>query len=87
MSDPYLRREDFPDVGEDRFFIIKHNPKSRTNPVTVELREAIVPGKRIEGFSKLLGLEYTIADKKSIVEAAALVDARVGRIDDVVGIY
>lgn len=87
MPEAYLKPTDFPAVRSDRFFVVKHNPKSRTNPVTVELRESMAEGKRLESFSRLLGVEYTIADKKRIVAAAELIDARVGRIDEVVGVY
>jgi hypothetical protein len=86
-SSPYLQRSDFPNVGEERFFVVKHNPKSVAKPVTIELRQSIAEGKRIESFSKLLGIEYAIADKAEILEAAKRVEARVGRIDDVVGLY
>lgn len=86
----YLRREDFPDVGDQRFFEVKHNPKSVTKPVVIELREyqsERAAENKATSLSRLLGLEYAIADKEDITEAAKRLDARVGRIDDVVGVY
>lgn len=87
VTKPYLTRADFPDVGENRFFVVEHNPKSVSQPVRVELREAIADGRRIKTLSRLLGIEYAIAAKESILEAAARLEARVGRIDDCVGTY
>lgn len=83
---PYLTREDFPHVGDKRYFEVKHNPKSVTKPVTIELREYSTE-KHVASLSRLLGLEYAIAEKADIIEAAKRLDARVGRIDDVVGVY
>lgn len=88
MSDstPYLQRSDFPEVPESRYFDIRHNPKSVKTPVVIELREYVTE-RRSPGFSRLLGIEYTIADKKQLIEAAERLLVRVSRIDDVVGIY
>lgn len=82
----YLTRADFPEVGEHRYFEIRHNPKSVTKPVVIELREYATE-KHVTSLSRLLGLEYAIAEKDDIVEAAKRLDARVSRIDDVVGVY
>ena len=82
----YLTRGDFPDVGERRYFEVKHNPKSVKTPVTIELREYATE-KQVPSLSRLLGIEYAIAEREDILEAAARLDARVSRIDDVVGVY
>lgn len=82
----YLTRADFPEVGETRYFEVKHNPKSVTKPVVIELREYSTE-KKVSSLSRLLGLEYADANRENIIEAAKRVDARVGRIDDVVGRY
>lgn len=86
----YLSREDFPAQPEIRFFEVKHNPKSVKTPVTIELREYAgerAAQNKATTLSRLLGIEYATADKDDIVEAAKRLDARVGRIDDVVGVY
>lgn len=86
---PYLTAADFPPAGAGRHWVVKHNPKSRTAPVTVELRESTIDHDRgyKEGFTRLLALDYTIADKAAIASAAEAILVRVGRIDDVVGVY
>ena len=86
----YLSREDFPAQPDTRFFEVKHNPKSVKTPVTIELREYAgerAAANKATSLSRLLGLEYATADKDDIVEAAKRLDSRVGRIDDVVGVY
>lgn len=82
-----LSRDTLPDVGERRFWEVTHNPKSISKPVTVTLRESIVGGKRVTGMSRILGHDTTVADPEQIIATAKLIDARVGRIDEVVGIY
>lgn len=82
-----LTRADFPDVGERRFFEVTHNPKSRLNPITVTLREAVVSGHHRVGMSRILGFDYTVADKEQIIETAKLINARVSNVDAVVGIF
>lgn len=87
MSSEKLERLDFPNVGSERFFKVKHNPKNRTKPVTVELHESTISGRRVDGFSRLLGSENTIATKADVLHVAKIIEARVGRIDEVVGEY
>lgn len=82
-----MERADFPDVGKRRFFVVEHNPKSSKTPVRVELREALVEGRNLKSMSKLLGFENTVADHERIIETAKTIEARVGKIDQVVGIY
>lgn len=86
----YLTREHFPTQPETRFFEVKHNPKSVRTPVTIELREYAsdrAAENKATSLSRLLGIEYATADRDDIVEAAKRLDSRVGRIDDVVGVY
>jgi hypothetical protein len=82
-----LSREAMPPVGERRFWEVTHNPKSISKPVTVTLRETIVSGKRLVGMSRILGHDTTVADPEQIIATAKLIEARVGRIDEVVGVY
>lgn len=76
---------DLPTAGEGRWWKISHNPKSRTNPITIQLMECMTPGR--EALSRIIGFEYTTASWKALSEAADLVLARVGDYDKVVGSY
>jgi hypothetical protein len=81
-----LDSQKFPDPGFDRFFVVKHRPH-RTLPVVVELRETLTAGRRVVGMSTLLGFDYTHADPATIYKIAAEVEARVGKVDQCVGVY
>lgn len=83
-ADQYTEH-DLPKAGPGRFWEITHNPKSRTNPITIRLMEQHTPGRR--GLSRAIGFEYTTASWKALSEAADLVLARVGDYDKVVGDY
>lgn len=85
-----ISRETLPPVSENRFWVIKHNPKSVSTPVTIELREYNSPAaqeRKMEGFSRLIGLMYTTAETARLLEDAFKLEARVGNIDNVVGVY
>jgi len=82
----HLDPSKFPDAGPDRFFIVKHRPH-RKEPIVIELRESLTAGRRVVGMSTLLGFEYTHADPDTIYEVAAVVEARIGKVDQVVGVY
>lgn len=81
-----LVKADLPEVGDRRFWVVKHRAH-RTEPVVVELRQSFVESRSVVSLSTLLGFEYTVADAEAIKEAAKLVEARVGNIDNVVGVY
>jgi hypothetical protein len=70
----------------NRFFYVKHRAH-RTEPVTVELRESLSSGYAVLGMSTLLGFDHTIADADAIYETAKKIDARVSKIDQVIGLY
>lgn len=74
-----------PKAGTDRWWKITHNPKSRTNPITIQLMEQMTPGRK--ALSRVIGFEYTTASWKALSEAAETVLARVGDYDKVVGDY
>lgn len=74
-----------PEPGVDRFWKVSHQPRNRANPMRVELRESIVPGRT--NMSTLVGYENTVASAKAIAEAANLVLTRVGDYHRLVGEY
>lgn len=82
-----LTRADFPDVGDKRFWQVTHNPKSRQKPITVTLRESAAAGRQLISMSRILGFDYTIADRDQIIETAKTIEARIGNVDAVVGIF
>ncbi len=77
--------EDLPQAGPGRWWEITHNPKSRTQPITIRLMEQHVPGRK--GLSRPIGFEYATASWKDLTEKAELVLARVADYDKVVGDY
>jgi hypothetical protein len=77
--------KDLPKAGSGRWWEISHNPKSRTNPITIRLMEQQVPGRK--ALSRAIGFEYTTASWKALAEAAELVLARTGDYAKVVGDY
>ena len=91
MTGRKLTKADLPDVGDRRFWVVEHNPKSKTRPVTVSLREDTTtrsPARTTGrvGFSRLIGTDD--AKAATIDEIAATAKAlleRVGQIDDMVG--
>jgi hypothetical protein len=74
-----------PPAGEGRWWLVEHNPKSRTNPITVKLMESMSGNRR--ALSRPIGYEYTIADAKQVAKAAEVILARVGDYVKVVGSY
>lgn len=77
------------DPGAERVWAITHQPKNQTKPVRLELREYIVERTSTTpaSMTKLLGFVNTIADRKVLAEDAALLLARVGRVDEFVGVH
>lgn len=77
------------DPGAERVWAITHQPKNQTKPVRLELREYIVERTATTptSLTRVLGFVNTIADRKVLAEDAALLLARVGRVDEFVGIH
>lgn len=77
------------DPGAERVLAITHQPKNQTKPVRLELREYIVERTATTptSLTRVLGFVNTIADRKVLAEDAALLLARVGRVDEFVGIH
>ena len=78
-----------PSAGEGRFWNIEHQPRKRTTPLRIELRQSNISSAKgpILSLSKVIGFEDTIADAEKIEEAAKIVLARAGQVDEFVGIY
>lgn len=76
-----------PDVGERRYWEIKHQPQKKNAPLRIELREHTKPDgvKHIESWTRLLGFEDTIALPSEIEAAASKVYERALRVDEFVG--
>ena len=74
-----------PNPGEGRKWVCIHNPKSRTNPLTLQLVERFARGRR--GASTVIGFEYATADRKDLENKANDVLDRVGDYDKFVGEY
>lgn len=74
-----------PEAGTDRWWRITHNPKSRTQPITITLMEQMTPGRK--ALSRAIGFEYATASWKDLAEKADLVLARVGDYAKVIGDY
>lgn len=77
------------DPGTERVWAITHQPKNQTKPVRLELREYIVERTATTptSLTRVLGFVNTIADRKVLAEDAALLLARVGRVDEFVGVH
>lgn len=77
------------DPGAERVWAITHQPKNQTKPVRLELREYIVERTATTptSLTRVLGFVNTIADRKVLAEDAALLLARVGRVDEFVGVH
>lgn len=97
MATTKLTRDQFPDAGPLRIWVVSPNPKSVTTPVTIELREYAneEEKRRLEArgdsasvsFTRKLGLIYTTAKREDLLKAADTLLDRVGDIDNVVGVY
>ena len=74
-----------PDPGEDRWWRVGLNPKSRTNPVVISLMECFSPGRK--AMSKPLLGEYCTANEKDLREAAEKILARIADYKIFVGDY
>lgn len=77
------------DPGAERVWAITHQPKNQTKPVRLELREYVVERTATTptSLTRVLGFVNTIADRKVLAEDAALLLARVGRVDEFVGVH
>lgn len=77
------------DPGAERVWAITHQPKNQSKPVRLELREFVVDRTETtpQSMTRIIGSINTIADRKTLTEDAALLLARVGRVDEFVGIH
>ena len=77
------------DPGQDRVWAVSHQPKNQAKPVRLELREFTVERTATtpQSLTRIVGSINTIADRKKLVEDAALLLARVGRVDEFVGVH
>ena len=75
--------------GRDRVWVVSHQPKNQTKPVRLELREFTVERTATTpaSLTRIVGSINTIADRKALAEDAALLLARVGRVDEFVGVH
>ena len=78
-----------PSAGFGRFWSITHQPTKKATPLRIELRQSNISSAKgpILSLSKVIGFEDTIADAEKIEEAAKIVLARAGQVDEFVGIY
>ncbi len=77
------------DPGAERVWAISHQSKNQSKPVRLELREFTVERTKTTPVSmtRIVGSINTIADRKTLAEDAALLLARVGRVDEFVGVH
>ena len=73
--------------GQGRFFVVTHDPKVKSKPVRVELRQTQIAGRCIVSMSRLLAHDNCVADEATIIQTAEEIEARVGKIDQLEGIY
>jgi len=76
--------------GPGRLWSVVHQPSSQKTPVRLELREAAISEETRPAplsMTKLLGYANTVADAKALKTTAEEILARVGRVDEFVGVY
>ena len=77
-----------PSPGEGRFWNIVHQPRKKTAPLRIELREKVnKQAQPVVSLSKLISFEDTIASSEALAEAALKIIARAGQVDEYVGVY
>ena len=77
-----------PSPGEGRFWNIVHQPRKKTAPLRIELREKVnKQAQPVVSLSKLISFEDTIAANDALEEAAKKVLARAGQVDIYLGVY
>lgn len=89
-----LTRAEFPVAGDLRVWVVKHNPRSESTPVLVELREypdaeakRRADARGTVGITRLLGTIRTTAARERLLKDADTLLDRVGDIDLVEGVY
>lgn len=85
-----MSRPNLPNAGPGRFWVIKHDPKVKRNPMRVELRETSIElqgRKPVPGLSKLLVADNTIADPLKARELCEDLLIRVGKLDELCGVW
>lgn len=78
-----------PNPGEDRFWVIKHQPLKKTMPLRIELRERTVKDsdRNVVGLSRLIGYGESVADKMKVYDEAVKTLIRAGFSDRFVGVW
>lgn len=79
-----LTAADLPDPGEGRYWKILFNPKSRTNPMVIQLIESFRPGSPV---GPVIGFDYAMANKKDLRDKAELILVRAADYKLMVGEY
>jgi len=74
-----------PAAGQDRWWRVELNPKSRAKPLVIHLMECFSPGRR--AMSKPIGMEYCTANERDIKDTADTILARVADYKKFVGEY
>lgn len=87
MTNDAPAKLNLPDVGERRYWEIKHQPQKKNTPLRLELREHEKADgqKHVESWTRLLGFEDTIAMASEIEAAANKVYERALRVDEFIG--
>lgn len=78
-----------PKAGQNRFWVIEHQPNKKTAPVRIELRERSIKDhdKNLKSLSRLISYGETVADSEKVYEEATAIIVRAGHIDRFVGTW
>lgn len=78
-----------PHPGPGRFWNIEHQPRKKTAPLRIELRERLSKDSEsnLVSLSSLVGYGESIADTEAVHEEAEKVLIRAGQSDKFVGIW
>ena len=84
MAEPKL-----PYPGKNRFWVIEHQPRKKTAPLRIELRERSIKDhdKNLKSLSRLIGYGETVADSDKVYTEATAVLLRAGHSDRFVGTW
>ena len=69
-----------PNPGKHRFWTIEHQPRKKTAPLRIELRERTIKDhdKNLKSLSRLIGFGETVADAEKVYDEATAVLLRAG---------
>lgn len=84
-----MTKPKLPNAGTDRFWVIEHQPRKKTAPLRIELRERTIKDsdRNIKSLSRLIGFGETVADSDSVYEEATKILTRAGNSDRFVGTW